>query len=319
MEQAIEQFLAQMVEEKSFSGNTAAAYRNDLQQFVIFLGALTGPHDPPTTWEGVTVGHIQGYLLGLRDRGYAKTTVARKIASVKSFFTFLRSQSAVSKNPTEGLPSPGVERPQPRALSPEDVDELLRQPSLRPGPEAKRDEAMIRLLYATGMRVTELVKLDVDDLSLETEFTHVRCLGRATRQRVIPLDPEVAHGLSVYLEEHRPKFLRQADEPALFLNRRGQRLTRQGFWLILKNYARAANVTESITPHILRHSFATHALRSGRLNLRELQEYLGHASITTTQVYTALIDQEPADYEVPAGASAGHLVVLSPGRAPRER
>ncbi|MCX6023087.1 MAG: tyrosine-type recombinase/integrase, partial [Chloroflexi bacterium] len=155
-----------------------------------------------------------------------------------------------------------------------------------------RDEAMLGLLYATGLRVTELVKLDQEDVRLEGEFSFVRLEARTGRPRLIPVNPDAARLLESYAAKARPKLSREADDTALFLNRRGQRLTRQGFWLILKNYARSAGIGGDITPHTLRHSFATHMLTSGQLNLRELQEYLGHASIATTQVYTLLADRE---------------------------
>ena len=314
MEQAVEQFLSQLTERKTFSGNTVAAYRNDLQQFLAFLAEAEAPA-PPATWEAVTAEHIQAYILNLRDRRYADTTVARKVASVKSFFNFLQAQGLVKASPTEGLASPGVRRTLPRYISPEDVDDLLRQPGLRSGPEAKRDEAMLWLLYATGMRVTELVKLDVDDLNLDVEFTSVRCQGSTARERQIPLNPEVAKMMAEYLEEPRPKLVRRAEERALFLNRRGQRLTRQGFWLILKNYARSGGIAKAITPHTLRHSFATHMLTSGKLNLRELQGYLGHASITTTQVYTFLADRERVNFgavQTASGDEKEPMAVLLP-------
>ena len=318
MDQAIEQFLSHLMEKEGFSGNTVSAYRNDLQQCVLFLRTSPGAEEPVAAWDTVTAEHIDAYLGDLKERRYAAATIARKIASIKSFFSFLIGAGQISKNPTGGQRSPRVERVLPRHISPADIDNLLRQPGLRAGPEAKRDQAMLWVLYATGMRVTELVKLDVTDIILESAFTFVRCLGRTTRTRLIPLNPEAARLLSEYLDESRPKMLRNATETAIFLNRRGQRLTRQGFWLILKNYARSAGIPKVITPHTLRHSFATHALTSGKLNLRELQEYLGHASITTTQVYTHLADQDREDIRTAGGhadlASAGSQSVGRPER-----
>lgn len=304
MEQVIESFLAFLTQERKFSGNTLSAYRNDLQQFAIFLQGSTGPQPSGSgAFSGVSQAVITSYLLDLRDKQYADTTVARKTASVKSFFNYLQSKELIASNPTDGIASPGVRRPLPKHMTTDEVDALLRQPSLRNGPESRRDEAMLWLLYATGLRVTELVKLNTADLQLGGEFTHLRLPSRSGRGRVIPVNPEAARSLQTYQDEARPQLARVDGEPALFLNRRGQRLTRQGFWLILKNYCRGAGIRQDITPHTLRHSFATHMLTSGQLNLRELQEYLGHASIASTQVYTVLASRDSGETETPVEAS----------------
>lgn len=295
MEQAIESFLAHLTQERKFSGNTLAAYRNDLQQFTAFLQGLPDLPAGQPALASVSQALITSYLLDLRDKQYADTTVARKTASVKSFFNYLQTNGLVASNPTDGIASPGVRRPLPKHMTTDEVDALLRQPSFRTGPEARRDEAMLWLLYATGLRVTELVKLNVADLQLGGEFSHLRLPSRTGRGRVIPVNPDAALSLQVYQDEARPQLARDDAEPALFLNRRGQRLTRQGFWLILKNYCRAAGIRQDITPHTLRHSFATHMLTSGQLNLRELQEYLGHASIASTQVYTVLASRDGSE------------------------
>ena len=233
---------------------------------------------------------IQDFILDLKQRGYTETSVARKVAAVRSFFAFLSAEGLISANPTEGLTSPRVGKTLPKAISPNEVDELLEQPARRATPEAKRDRAMLELIYATGMRVTELVSLDMSNLNLDPRSPYVRCLGKGAKERTIPIHDQAMEALADYLENGRPLVVRNKGEQALFVNRRGERLTRQGFWLILKGYARAANLSSDITPHTLRHSFATHMLRGG-MPLRNVQEMLGHANISTTQVYTHLTSE----------------------------
>jgi integrase/recombinase XerD len=299
MEQAISQFLDHLQRDRQFSPNTLVAYRNDLEQLLAYHQLLAAGAAPPAgTWAGVTADTVKAYFRDLQERHYAPATVARKIASVKSFFHYLANEKLIPGNPTDGVASPGVRRALPKTVSAVEVGELLLQPSKRDTPEARRDWAMLTLLYGTGMRVTELVKLNVDDLTLAEHNPAVRCLGRSGRPRLIPLRPEAIQPVQEYLATARDRLVKTPQEMALFVNRRGDRLTRQGFWLILKNYVRAANLRIEITPHMLRHTFATHMLKSGNLNLRELQECLGHASIATTQVYTQV--QEPA-----APAAAG--------------
>ena len=171
-----------------------------------------------------------------------------------------------------------------------EVDDLLEQPGRKNTPEARRDKAMLELLYATGLRVTELVSLDVVDIALESDPVTVRCMGKGERERILPLHQRAVDELRQYIFHVRPRLVRNGRESALFVNRRGERLTRQGFWLILKNYAREAHLDEAITPHTLRHTFATHML-SGGMPLRNVQDALGHASISTTQIYTHLTDE----------------------------
>lgn len=292
MEEAINRFLDHLQRERGFSPNTLVAYRNDLEQLLAHHRASGRNGSVPETWAAVGAETVNSYFRELQERHYAPATVARKIASVKSFFHYLTKEHAIPHNPTEGVASPGVRRALPKTISASEVGELLLQPSKRDTPEARRDWAMLTLLYGTGMRVTELVKLNVDDLSLEGTSPAVRCLGRNGKPRLIPLRPEAFEPVQEYLATARDRLVKSPKEKALFVNRRGERLTRQGFWLILKNYVKAANLRIEITPHMLRHTFATHMLKSGSLNLRELQKFLGHASIATTQVYTQV--QEPA-------------------------
>jgi len=175
----------------------------------------------------------------------------------------------------------------PRPIAVQEVHNLLAQPAKLSTPEAKRDKAMLELLYATGMRVSELVSLNLGDINLEAGW--VRCFGKGSKERIVPIHQQAAQSVEEYVARARPHLLRDREE-ALFLNRRGERLTRQGFWQILKGYARAANLSSEVTPHTLRHSFATHML-SGGADLRSVQELLGHANISTTQVYTRLTSE----------------------------
>jgi integrase/recombinase XerD len=283
MRKSMEDFLTYLSVEKGASANTVAAYRNDLQQLADFIGSRPGAKG----WQSLDRATIQDFILHLKERGYTETSVARKVAAVRSFFAYLSAEGIVTANPTEGLTSPRVGKTLPRAISANEVDELLEQPARRATPEAKRDRAMLELLYATGMRVTELVSLDVSHVILEPRNPYVRCLGKGAKERTIPFHDNALEALVDYLEEGRNILVRNRDEPALFVNRRGERLTRQGFWLILKGYAKSANLSSDITPHTLRHSFATHMLRGG-MPLRNVQEMLGHANISTTQVYTHL-------------------------------
>ena len=191
-------------------------------------------------------------------------------------------------DPTHNLESPNVGRSLPKALSINQVRVLLEQPTKRTTPESRRDEAMLQLLYATGMRVSELMSLDVVDINLEDG--DVRAFGKGRKERLIPVHPQAVKVLEAYLRDVRPKLACNNDEKALFLNRRGERLTRQGFWQILKQYAKAAAITSPVTPHTLRHSFATHMLNGGA-DLRTIQELLGHANIATTPIYTHLTSE----------------------------
>ncbi|MBI2766008.1 MAG: tyrosine recombinase [Chloroflexi bacterium] len=288
MDECIAQFLNFLAVEKNASNNTIAAYRNDLSQFQMYVGIDLGRSNP---WKVIDGERVVGFVEDLRARLYKDATVARKIAAVKSFFGFLAAEGLVEQDPTEQLKSPQVGKSLPRALTVKEVDDLLEQPARRNTQESRRDKAMLELLYATGLRVTELVSLNVADIALESDPVTVRCIGKGERERVLPLYPRAVDELRQYIFHVRPRLVRNRREPALFVNRRGERLTRQGFWLILKNYARAANLDKAITPHTLRHTYAMHML-SGGMPLRNVQDALGHASISTTQIYTQLTDQQ---------------------------
>ena len=280
----VDDFLVFLSVEKGAATNTIAAYRNDLQQLVDYIRERERPG-----WQQVDRPTVQDFILDLKQRGYTETSVARKVAAVRSFFGFLAAEGILPANPTDGLTSPRVGKSLPKAISPNEVDELLEQPARRNTPEAKRDRAMLELLYATGIRVTELVSLDVSNVHLGPQ-PFVRCIGKGAKERTIPMHEQALEALRSYLDEARPALVRNKNELALFVNRRGERLTRQGFWLILKGYTKAANLSRDITPHTLRHSFATHMLHGG-MPLRNVQEMLGHANISTTQIYTHLTSE----------------------------
>jgi integrase/recombinase XerD len=211
--------------------------------------------------------------------------VARKVAAMKSFCGFLVRSGAVEDNPAEQLDSPKVKKQLPATLAADEVEKLLALPRQGNGsPKSLRDTALLEVLYATGMRVSEVAGLTLDDLDLGAGT--LRCVGKGSKERVMPLYAEACNALSAYLEKGRPALCgHNADERTLFLNPRGEKLTRQGLWLIIKAYARQLGLEDRVTPHTLRHSFATHMLNGGA-GLREVQRLLGHANISTTQVYT---------------------------------
>ncbi len=280
-------FLTFMSVEKGASGNTVAAYKNDLRQFDSFVTSING-NGKARDWDKTGRDLIVDYLLTLRKKNYAEATVARKVAALKSFFQYLQAEGTIRGNPAESLESPRVGRSLPKPLSVTQVDELLEQPLKRNTPEARRDRAMLELLYAAGLRVSELVSLNVEDLNMSGPY--VRCMGKGSKERTIPIHEQATSAVAAYLDDGRAALVKGRKENALFVNRRGERLTRQGFWLILKQYAKEANIASPVTPHTLRHSFATHMLRGGA-PLRNVQELLGHANISTTQVYTQVANE----------------------------
>lgn len=287
MDTCVNEFLEFLSVEKGASGNTIAAYRNDLSQLEEFIASKSkknGKKDD-VSWSNVNQNLVLDYILHLRSQSYAEATVARKVAAVKSFFSFMQAEGTLKNNPTETLESPKVGKSLPKPLTVQEIDELLEQPARRASPEAKRDRAMLELMYATGLRVTELVSLDVSDAVIDGEHPYIRLIGKGNRERQIPLLDQPVVELVEYIKYARPRLVGERNEPALFVNRRGERLTRQGFWLILKGYAAEAGISGRVTPHTLRHSFATHMLRGG-MDIHKVQELLGHANISTTQVYT---------------------------------
>ncbi|MBV7335362.1 tyrosine recombinase [Chloroflexi bacterium TSY] len=287
MRKWISQFLDFMSSEKDSSENTYAAYRNDLFQFLNFLENHTGA--TVQDWREVSSDLVANYLSDLKKQGYASSTIARKIAVVKSFFQYLQNIGLIVDNPTSGVDSPKVKKNPPRSISPEEIERLLAEPGKSNSPKARRDKALMDVLYATGMRVTELVNLTVDDVDLDAKT--ITCGIDNRRIRTIPIGKSTKKALQAYLEDGREQILIDKKQKALFLNHRGQPLTRQGLWLIIRRYVKQVGIQGTVTPHTLRHSFAAHMLKSGA-DLRQIQERLGHANLSTTQVYRQLSPEE---------------------------
>ena len=286
MKEIVEEFLKHLIVEKGFSKNTEEAYRNDLSQLVKFIEDEASKKSEIPSLEHFDRSAMLRYMLQLKEQGYASTTLARKIAAAKSFFKFMSDEHKVQQNPTENIASLKIGRALPIPISVTQARRLLEEPAKENSPEAKRDKAMLELLYASGMRVSELVSLNVGDIDIKGGY--VRCFGKGNKERMIPIYPRATQSVEQYLKDARPYIAgHRLEETALFLNVRGERLTRQGLWQILKSYAKAARIEAEVTPHTLRHSFATHMLNGGA-DLRMVQELLGHANISTTQVYTHL-------------------------------
>lgn len=272
----LERFIHYLAIERGLAENTIASYYHDLRQYLAFLG------EREARLEEAAPAMIIAYLERLENNGRKPATISRHLAALKSFYHFLWQAGAIAQDPTTDLETPRLGRRLPRVLSVAEVESLLGQPHTS-RPAGLRDKAMLELIYATGMRVTELVSLDIGQLSLEMGF--VRCMGKGQKERIVPIGSIAAYWLRRYLEQGRGELLKEGEEEALFVNQQGQRLTRQGFWKILKKYVRQARLGTNITPHTLRHSFATHLLENGA-DLRVVQELLGHADIATTQIYT---------------------------------
>ena len=295
MQKAIEDFLQHLVVERGFSQHTLDAYRNDLGQFTEFLrDRLNGASEREDVWQKVDLDLLNDYITDLRDRkGYRDTTTARKVAAIKSFFTFLAQNGVIEEPPTESLGSPRVGRSLPKYLTEDEVDMLLREADKSGTAEGQRDANILELLYATGLRVSELVSLNVQDVDFEESY--IRCWGKGSKERIVYAHDRALNGLQDYLSTSRMSLIgSNKEETALFVNHRGERLTRQWVWNILKTYSKRAGIDRKITPHTLRHSFATHLLQKGA-SLRHVQELLGHSSISTTQVYTHLTDTHMRD------------------------
>ena len=296
MIKSVENFLHYLSVEKGYSEHTISAYKNDLTGLTEYAQKESFGGRPSAAWANFTRQHMLGYMVQLKERSYSPTTVARKVAAARSFFSFLAAEGEIKNDPTENMSSPSVGKALPKPIPISQVRQLLDQPAKTSSSEARRDRAMLELLYASGMRISELIALNLGDINFQGDF-FVRCIGKGRKERIIPLYEQIVKTVKAYIDEDRVKLAHGKKENALFLNARGDRLTRQGFWQKLKEYAKAAGLSSKISPHTLRHSFATHML-SGGADLRSVQELLGHANISTTQVYTHLTtDQVRRTYD----------------------
>ncbi|HZD10002.1 MAG TPA: site-specific tyrosine recombinase/integron integrase [Candidatus Binatia bacterium] len=286
MEEQVFAFLKFLKQQNDYSDNTIAAYKNDLTQFRRYLHA---EHGDISRWHDVSNDTVQAYVRNMKEQPYASSSVARKVAAIKSFFHYLAKRDVVSADPTKDVDSPKVKKRLPRTLTSEDIEALLAAPMRQKSPKNLRDTALLNLLYATGMRVTEIVSLRMQDLDLDRSVLY--CPGKDGHVRALPFNGDTRGVLATYLESGRPQLVKNDEEDAIFLNHRGQQLTRQGLWLIIKAYARQARLSGDVTPHTLRHSFAAHKLESGA-DLQRVQQLLGHANISTTQIYTQLAEDE---------------------------
>lgn len=282
MDGLIGQYLEYLQVEKGLSRNTQAAYRRDLHKFSSYCAAK---HLAPVT--EINKDSLAAYVYHLKRNGESPSTIARQIASLKGFFRFLCLENILEYDPSVYLESPKLIKKLPKVLSEEEVDVLLQNPQ-GASPLQLRDKSMLELLYATGLRVSELVNLSVNQVDVKLAF--VRCIGKGDKERIIPLGSVAAEWVSTYIEKGRPLLLKNVTETALFINHLGKRMTRQGFWKIIKKQAARTGINREITPHTLRHSFATHLLANGA-DLRSVQELLGHADVATTQIYTHLTKQ----------------------------
>ena len=276
MDPDIRTFLDHLRLERGLSENTAASYARDLDDFSRYLAR------EQRTMRDADRTVVLRYLSDLKGRGMKSTTIARRMSALRSFFRYLLREGVLQADPTANIEVASPDEHLPRVVSEEDVERLIGAVR-RPDAMGLRDRAMLETLYATGMRVSELVALSLEDVELAAGF--IRVFGKGKKERVVPLGEIAQDALGLYLRYGRPLLVRDRGESAVFLNRLGRRMTRQGFWNILKGYARQAGVSAEVTPHTLRHSFATHLLEGGA-DLRVVQELLGHADISTTERYT---------------------------------
>ena len=280
-----EQYQHYLEQEKHASSNTLASYLRDLHQFEDFL-AQHGKAE----LRKVKQSDVSDYVAWMSGKGKSAATVTRAIASLKSFYAFLQMNGEVKSNPVKGVAAAKVERKFPEILTNKEVELFLEQPKCTDA-KGYRDHAMLELLYATGIRVSELIDLNEEDISLNAGL--IRCESKG-KERMIPLYPTAIKALSDYIKEVRPRLIADPEETALFVNMNGERMSRQGFWKIVKHYQELAGISKEITPHTLRHSFAVHLLENGA-DLRAIQEMLGHADISSTQVYTRVVKKQLRD------------------------
>lgn len=281
----VDGFVCFMSGEKHKSQNTIQSYRRDVSQYINYLN-LNGITDIKNT----TKTTVLTYLLKLQKDGKATSTVSRTLASLRSFYTYVNETGEHMADPTSNLETPKVEKKLPSILSPREVELLLEQPD-SDDIKGKRDKAMLELLYATGIRVSELINLEINDVNTVLGF--IKCSG-TKKERVVPMGNIAKNALNDYILHSREDMVKNSREHALFVNCNGSKLSRQGFWKIIKQYQKQANIATEITPHTLRHSFAAHLLENGA-DLKSIQEMLGHADISSTQIYSQLMNSKIKD------------------------
>lgn len=281
----VKKYTSFMTEIRHKSLNTVESYKRDVTQYISYLDG-TGVTDISST----TKTTVLSYLLYLQKEGRASSTVSRTLASLRSYYLFMMQNGVVKSNPTSNLEAPHVEKKIPKILSGEEVELLLEQPKNCDN-KGIRDKAMLELLYATGIRVSELINLDVSDVNVPMSF--VRCNG-GKKERIIPMGHQAKDALENYINNVRKYMVKDENETALFVNCSGARLSRQGFWKLIKYYQHIAGIETDITPHTLRHSFAAHLLENGA-DLHSIQEMMGHADISSTQVYSRMMNSKIKD------------------------
>ena len=270
-----------LAREKRAAANTLSSYVRDVRQFAFWSG------EDGLDLAQATQEDVKRYARHLEQEGKSNATVVRSVASLKSFYTYMTAAHFVPFNPAKGFSPSRTERRLPAILTNREVDLFLEQPNIG-DPKGCRDKAMLELLYATGIRVSELIALEMQDLNLSAGF--LRCRGK-NRERIVPLYKTAVRALAAYVNDVRPQLLEDPGETALFVNMNGERMSRQGFWKIVKCYQEKAGIVKDITPHTLRHSFAAHLLENGA-DLKSIQEMLGHADISATQIYTQVVNQK---------------------------
>ena len=280
MERQLKFFFEFLANEKKLSENTLQSYKRDLKQFKRYLEACE------IHYNRVKEEDIKDYIKELQENGKKSSSISRCIASIRSFYQFVLKRKKIKVDPTLNIQAPKIEKRVPNILTSKEVELLLEQPK-DVDLKGTRDKAMLEFAYATGMRVTEIISLDIDDVNLEEGYVVCRF---GSKQRNIPLGSLSLKALKEYIEESRPYLIRDENVKALFVNINGKRLTRQGFWKIVKYYKEQAHITKDITPHVLRHSFATHLLQNGA-DLKAIQMMLGHSDISSTQVYMQFQDE----------------------------
>lgn len=288
----IREFIDYLGVERGLAGNTLESYGRDLKQFLRYLqrdngDASDADDDSAAEYlliQEATRNTIASYIIWMREQGMAPATIARRLAALRSFYKYLVQEDYLKQNPAQDVQAPKPNKRLPVVLSVSEVEQLIGQPD-EAEPIGIRDRAILELLYATGLRVSELVNLDLQHINIPRK--QLRCIGKGDSERIVPLGSISAQAVGKYIEKAREDLVSDPSEKALFVNHHGRRLTRQGIWKIVKRHARKADIDKKITPHTLRHSFATHLLENGA-DLRSVQELLGHADISTTQMYTHL-------------------------------